>query len=349
MVNVAAPTPPRATSPIVLLVALVALAISFKALYAFTGLLTLPALTLFGSMALGAGLARRPLGRALDWPAEVPLAVGMILLGAQFEADTFRQIGLGGVAHLVVHWAIVGLLFFLLARTGRLTGRTAGVLATGLSGCGLSAVFSVSRADPAAPTSARALAIASTLAAGAIGFAVMPPISRALGLSAPELARWAGLSLPTTAEAVLVGAARCPETLRLAGAWRFLVNALQWLPIVAYLAIFGRSDTGPARGSIARVRRVLGQVPSFVWGLSAFGALGVVGAFQPGERAALSHVTNWAFLSALVGVGLRTRPASFLALGWRPIAWSVVAWAVASALLLGTIRAGVVGGVVVPG
>ncbi len=335
---------PRAARPIAGLSALVLLAIAFKTIHGATGWLTLPALTLFGSMVIGVALDRATGGRDLDVPAEIPLAVGMILLGAQFEADTFGKIGLLGVAQLLVHWAVVGLLFAALAYARRLDGRTAGVLASGLSGAGLSAVLSVTRGDPRAPASARPLAIASTLAAGAIGFAAMPPIARALGLSGPELARWAGLSLPTTAEAVLVGAARDVPTLQLTGAYRFLVNALQGLPIVVYLGIFGARDPRASSRPLARARGVLAKVPSFVWGLSAFGALGVVGAFAPGERVALSHLTNWAFLAALVGVGLRTHPAAFAALGWRPIAWSVGAWAVASAILLGTIRALGVGG-----
>lgn len=326
------------------LAALVLLAIGFKALHTATGWLTLPALALFGSMAVCAALDRHAGGRTLDVPAEIPLAVGMILLGAQFTADTFARIGLGGVAHLLVHWAVVGLLFAGLARARRLDPRTAGVLANGLSGAGLSAVLSVTRGDPRAPASARTLAIAATLAAGALGFAAMPPLARAFGLSGPELARWAGLSLPTTAEAVLVGAAGGERTLALTGAYRFLVNALQGLPILAYLAVFGARDPRASRAPLARVRGAFGKVPAFVWGLSAFGALGVVGAFAPGERVALSHLTNWAFLTALVGVGLRTHPASFVALGWRPLAWSVAAWAVASGVLLGSIRVLGVGG-----
>ena len=93
------------------LVGLVALAALGRAVHGVVGGLQLPVTTLLLAMGVGALLARSPRTRHLDPPAEVPLAVGMILLGVQFEAGTFARIGLGGVAALFAHWAVVGALF----------------------------------------------------------------------------------------------------------------------------------------------------------------------------------------------------------------------------------------------
>jgi|GEM_PF-191128 len=316
------------------LVALVALAALGRGVHGVVGGLQLPLTTLLLSMAVGALLARSPRTRHFDPPAEVPLALGMILLGVQFEASTFGKIGFTGVAGLLAHWAVVGGLFALAARRGWLPGREAGVLAVGLTGCGLSAVLSAVRGDPQAPHHVRTVAVATTLAAGALGFAMMPWVGPAVGLSGEGLARWASTSLPTTAESVLVAAPHGPEALRLAGAWRFLVNALQWAPILVYLARFGPRDAA-ARG----VRGALRRVPTFTWGLAAFGALGVAGAFGAGERLALARLVNWAFLAALAGVGLRTRLGPLVRSGGRGVLVALVAWAIASAVALGVVRA----------
>jgi uncharacterized membrane protein YadS len=56
-------------------------------------------------------------------------------------------------------------------------------------------------------------------------------------------------------------------------------------------------------------------------------------AFDAGERRVLSHVTSWAFLMALVGVGLRLQPRDLLRLGWRPVLACVLAWGAAVAAL----------------
>ena len=316
------------------LVGLVALAALGRAVHGVVGGLQLPVTTLLLAMGVGALLARSPRTRHLDPPAEVPLAVGMILLGVQFEAGTFARIGLGGVAALFAHWAVVGALFAGAARWRWLPARDAGVLAVGLTGCGLSAVLSAVRGDPAAPHHARTTAVATTLAAGALGFATMPWLGPAAGLDGEGLARWASTSLPTTAESVLVAAPHGPGALELAGAWRFLVNALQWAPILVYLAAFGPRDA-----SAGGVRGALRRVPAFTWGLAAFGALGVAGVFGAGERLALARLVNWAFLAALAGVGLRTRLGPLLRGGGRAVLVALLLWAVASAVALGVVRA----------
>lgn len=316
------------------LVVLVALAAAGRALHAAVGGLPLPVTTLLLSMAVGALLARAPRTRHVDPPAEVPLAVGMILLGVQFEAGTFARIGPGGVAALLAHWAVVGALFAGATRWRWLPPRDAGVLAVGLTGCGLSAVLSVVRGDPAAPHHARTTAVATTLAAGALGFSTMPWLGPAAGLSGEGLARWASTSLPTTAESVLVAAPHGPAALQLAGAWRFLVNALQWAPILVYLAVFAPRAAGPGG-----VRGALARVPAFTWGLAAAGALGVAGVFGAGERLALARLVNWAFLAALAGVGLRTRLGPLVRGGGRAVLVALLLWAVASAVALVVVRA----------
>lgn len=317
------------------LLSIVALAALGKGLTAAGCPLPLPLTTLLLSAFAGEAASRVRGSAGIDPPAEVPLALGMILLGAQVDGDVVAGIGLAGLGLLAVHWGVVLGLFHALGRVGVLPGRTAGLLATGLCGCGLSAVTASARGDPRAPASARSLAVAASLLAGIIGFAAMPPLARLVGLDARQVARWAGLAMPTTAEAVLVAAAHSPEAFRLAGAWRFVVNALQGVPIVVYLAQFAPATPEAGRGRLRRtVGPVFARLPAFTWGLAAFGALALSGAFAPAEKARLGRLVSWAFLTALAGVGFRTRVRPLLAAGPWALLAALLGWGLGAAALL---------------
>ncbi len=316
------------------LAALLGIAVLAKAVHPFVGPVPLPPFTLAVGMAAGV-LVRRTRLRTWVPPMELLLSLGMILLGVQFEARLLAVFGLSDVVRMVVHWTVVGLVFSLLVRRRLLEARTAGLLGVGLSGCGISAVLASAAEDPEARPDQRIGAVTVTLMAGTLGFALLPLVSDALGLDATSTARWAGLAMPTTAEAVLIGAAHSPEAMQLVGAHRFVVNLLQWIPILVYLRLFGPPLADEQRQLRAVLAMTVRRIPAFVWGLSFFGLFGVLGGFDASERAILGRITNWAFLACLVGIGIVMKARTLLALGVAVTATGLVAWLLTTALLLG--------------
>jgi uncharacterized membrane protein YadS len=310
----------------------VLLAVAGRGLARLLPHLPLAPLTLALAFVVGPVLRRWRVPGAETPPHEVPLSVGMILLGVQLAPGTLACLGAWAPARLLLHWAVVTLLFRLAARPAGLPERTTALVGVGLTGCGLSAVIAAARGDPRTRPEERALAVATTLACGALAFVTLPLVAERMGLDDCALAAWAGMALPTTAEAVLIGAARSPGALQSIGAWRLLVNLLQGLPIVLWLRRHGPPVATQSRweSALETVRRV----PIFVWGLAVLGVFGFVGAFSPRERAALSALTSWSFLTALAGVGLRLRVADLLRLGWRPVLVCVGTWALAAGLAL---------------
>jgi uncharacterized membrane protein YadS len=250
----------------------------------------------------------------------------------QLAPGTLACVGAWAPVRLLLHWAVVTLLFRLAARPAGLPERTTALVGVGLTGCGLSAVVAAARGDPRTSPEERALAVAATLSCGAIAFVTLPLVGGWLRLEDCALAAWAGMALPTTAEAVLIGAARSPGALQSIGAWRLLVNLLPGLPIVLWLRRHGPPTA--ARNARDAALETVRRVPAFVWGLAVLGAFGYAGAFDPAERSALSALTSWAFLTALAGVGLRLRLADLLRLGWRPLLACVTAWTLAAGLAL---------------
>ena len=67
--------------------ALLLLAVLAKLVHAHVGAVPLPLFTLGFSMSVGGLLRRHPRGAAWQPPLALPLSVGMILLGVQFDAS----------------------------------------------------------------------------------------------------------------------------------------------------------------------------------------------------------------------------------------------------------------------
>lgn len=301
-------------------------------------MLPLPSTALVLGVSLGSAFSLVPALRRWSPAPEVPLAVGMVLLGAQCDARAIAIVGVAGIALLVAHWYVVGFVMRSALRAAGEEPRAASLVGVGLSGCGISAILAAGESDPATSDRARMLAVASTLVVGAAGFLVLPHAAAALGLDATEIARWAGIAMPTTAEAVLVGGSHSAVALRGTGAFRFAVNLLQWIPVLEHARRFAPTRPADASSSLARTASIaVRRVPAFVWGLGVVAWLAISGAFAADERETLARVTNWAFLMALAGVGFATRPLAILALGWRPLAAALLAWALCASLLLGAI------------
>lgn len=312
---------------------LLALAVLAKLVHGQVGHVPLPLFTLGFSMSVGGLLRRHPRAAAWQPPLALPLSVGMILLGVQFDAALLAVVGPLDLVRLLGHWLVVGLVFWLVARVLRMEARTAGLLAVGLSGCGITAALAAADGDPLVRRDQRAGTVALTLLCGTLGFALMPPIAHALDMPSVQLARWAGLAMPTTAEAVLIGAAHCPSAMQQVGAYRFFVNVLQWIPILVYLRAFGPRVERAGPRAWSAFAGTVRSIPAFVWGLSFFGVFGFLGSFDAQERAILAHVTNWAFLASLVGIGIAMRPGSLVALGLLATIAGALAWSLAATLL----------------
>ncbi|MCY2959373.1 MAG: putative sulfate exporter family transporter [Planctomycetota bacterium] len=302
--------------------------------------LPLPPTTLFLGVAAGSAFALAPGLRDVRPATDVPLAVGMVLLGSQCDVEAARTVGFVGIALLLAHWFTSGVLVRLALGFVGESRREASLVSVGLTGCGISAVLAAEESDPSSPPRARLLAVAATLIAGTTGFVLMPLVGAWLGLGSTEVARWAGIAMPTTAEAVLVGGAHSLEALRGTGAFRFVVNILQWIPVLGHARRFAAGEEGTATRSIAHTAAAVARrVPPFVWGLAVVAAIAASDGFASEERVVLSHVTNWAFLMALAGVGFSIRPLAIAKLGWRPITAAVAGWLLGAALLLAAVVA----------
>ncbi|MDF1838767.1 MAG: putative sulfate exporter family transporter, partial [Planctomycetota bacterium] len=294
-------------------------------------------LTLFGAMALSAGFRRLTGRETRVLHYEVPLSLGLILLGVQILPADLAELGWSAPLWILGYQMMFAALFFGLVRMGLFAKREGGLLAMGLSGAGLSSVLATLDSDPNAPREAAPMVLSGLLTHGALGFFLMPIISGKLDLNAAQLACWSGICMPTTAESVMVAASHSDEALRQAAAWRLLINLLQWVPIVLYLAIFAmptQKGKGIAPRAFAMWLTTMRRIPIFVWGLALVGCFSCTTGFSPSERETLGELTTWSFLIALAGIGWSTRPKKVFALGPRRMALLLTVWTCSAAGLL---------------
>ncbi|MBL4770499.1 MAG: putative sulfate exporter family transporter [Planctomycetes bacterium] len=314
-----------------------AIAVGARYLASFGGSLPIASLTLFGAMALSAAyrFALKKDTRLLHY--EVPLSLGLILLGVQILPSDLAELGWSAPLWILGYQTFFAMLFYALVKCGCFAKREGGLLAMGLSGAGLSSVLATLKGDPDAPQDAAPMVLSGLLTHGAIGFVCMPIISDRLHLSAAQMACWSGVCMPTTAESVMVAASHSDEALRQAAAWRLLINLLQWVPIVIYLGLFAApvpKGKGPGPRALALWVNTIHRIPLFVWALTLVGAFSCTTGFTPEERQVLGELTTWSFLIALAGLGWSTRPQKVFALGIKRMCLLFTVWAGSAAGLL---------------
>lgn len=282
--------------------------------------------------ALGFGVLAGSAGVRRELPAlpyHLPLTVGLILMGAQLHPSLFAHIGVQGLIAVGALWLGVAGLFWLLSKARLLTPRLAGLMTLGLIGCGVSAIAGAAQSDRKAEGAPTAYATLAVLLSGAAGLMAYPLLGATLGLDAQQFGALAGITIANSAESVAAAAGHSDDALGVAAGYKLLVNALQGLPILAYLWLFAPKGERPPG-----VRTVLERVPFFVWGFVGVAIAASLGLFNETERASLGGLTRLAFFIALVGVGYHTRLDVIRRIGLRPVLIGLAAWVLTTVLVM---------------
>lgn len=265
-------------------------------------------------------------------PYQLPLTVGLILMGAQLDLNLVHVIGLEGLLAVAFVWLGVTAVFWLLAKTGWVPPRLAGLLTLGLIGCGVSAVVGAAQHDRKAAGIQTTYATLAILVSGAVALLVYPVAGRYFGLEAHEFGLLAGLTIANSAEAVATASIHSDEALGVAAGLKLVVNAVQGLPILVYLWFF--TPKREHTHGVGVLRLIVSRVPYFVWGFAAVGVAAALGAFSPVERQQIGQLTRLAFFVALVGVGFQTRLDVVRRVGVRPVLIGTLVWAAAAGAVL---------------
>jgi uncharacterized membrane protein YadS len=261
-------------------------------------------------------------------PFHIPLSVGLILMGTQVQPAVISSVGLSGVGLAFLVIGTTTLAFIAMARLGLLPARLAGLLALGMSGCGISAIAAAAQSDSKARASQVSISSLAVLVTGAVSLVLLPLSAGWIGLGGRTFGLLAGLTVANTAEAVAVAQTAGNESMGVAASVKLAVNALQGVAIAVYLWRFAPKSPGRLP------MKIFGRVPVFVWGFVVLAVAAWLGGFSVSERSSLGNLTSWAFFIALVGVGFQTRLQVLRRIGIRPLFLASLVWLGVTALII---------------
>jgi uncharacterized integral membrane protein (TIGR00698 family) len=213
------------------------------------------------SLAVGAVVANSPLQRRLDTPgtasaAKFMLRLGIVLLGLRLALGDIAEVGVVGIATVLV---TVTLTFRLTQYVGRRMGLEhdlVDLVAAGFSICGAAAVAAVQDSIGAKQRNV-ALALALVTLFGTVMMLVVPALGLALGMGAEDRSLWVGASIHEVAQVVAATALVGGGSLAIAMSVK-LGRVLMLVP-VHHAVIRSNHAT--------QTRRV--GVPWFLWGFMA--------------------------------------------------------------------------------
>lgn len=296
------------------------------------------------------------IGNTVGWPsaagpgttfaAKRLLRAGVILLGLQISLAAVREIGLPGIAVVIV--VVLGTFtgVQLLGRAFGLSTPLRLIIGAGFAVCGVTAVAAVS---PVARANRQEVSYAVGLVAlcGTLSILLFPGLAALLDLDAVTAGSWVGAGVHDVAQVVATASLIGPAALDAAILIK-LTRVLMLVVIVLLVAVLARepapaNDPGPApaNGTAPAGRPRLTwttALPPFILLFLLAVAVGSTG-LLPAPVLDLSGDLARVLLTfgcAALGVGVSWR--EIRTLGGRPLIVGLIAWVLVAGLALGAVR-----------
>jgi uncharacterized integral membrane protein (TIGR00698 family) len=252
---------------------------------------------------------------------ELWLKLGIVLVGARFLLQVVLHIGGLSLGLVAVELILSLSVMTILGRIFRLPPKLTSLLAIGSSICGVTAIMAAQGAiDPDEEDTATAIAAILTL--GAIALFSFPAIGHMLHLGQQAYGMWAGLAVDNTAESVVTGRLYGPD----AETWAVLAKTAR-STFIGFV-VLGYAIYWGSKGQAAHIANkplfLWQKFPKFILGFFAISVLATAGFFTKGQLASLTSLSQWVFLPAFAGVGLRTNLKDLVGQGWRPLAVGIL-------------------------
>lgn len=289
-----------------------------------------------GAAAANLGLHRPVLHTGTHVASHRLLRIAVVLLGLQLGLPQLRELGLGGLAVVVVTVVITFVGTQLLGRVLRVPRARALLVATGFSICGASAVAAMSDVADGDEDDT-AVAIALVTLCGSLAIVLLPLLRTPLGLDPTDFGRWVGASVHDVGQTVAT-ANRVPGALTTAVVVK-LSRVVLLAPLVAGVGLARRRRARAAGDAAApgTGRRRAPIIPLFVVGFLAAIALTSTGLVPVEALAATKHVQTVLLVAALAGLGTGINLRTLQRTGGRALLLGLASWV----LVAGTAYAGV--------
>jgi len=275
-------------------------------------------------MALNFLSVQGPCTAGVETTARGVLRVGVALLGLRITLEQVTALGLASLAVVLAGVAFTIALGVLLARWmgyrvffGLLTGGAVGI-------CGASAALALSAALPNHPLKEKAtlFTVIGVSALSTLAMVLYPLATQWLGLSPTQAGFFIGATIHDVAQVVGAGYSFSREAGDVATLVK-LVRVAMLLPVIALVALISarhmaaQTEPGspPARPPL---------LPGFALAFAALVLLNSSGWLPTWLVQSGQAVSQWALVTAMVAIGIKTQLKDLADVGWKPITLMVV-------------------------
>jgi uncharacterized integral membrane protein (TIGR00698 family) len=272
----------------------------------------------------------------LGFSARNLLRLGIVLLGLQLSFSQIRELGVPGLALVIIVVAITFTGTQWLGRKMRLSNGLSLLVATGFSICGASAIAAM-RPVSDADDDDMAYAIALVTICGTLAIFLLPAFAEIIGFSGARFGSWVGASVHDVAQTVATAASGNEQTQHAAIIVK-LTRVMLLAPLVAGVSFARRRKIAksqmPGEKATASATKFPPLIPLFVVGFMVSISLN---SFFDIPKAVLSDakwIEKSLLASALVGLGAGIDARKLRSIGTRPLVLGLISW-----LLIATISA----------
>ena len=302
----------------------VATAVAFEVAHLVPAVNPATVAVVLGALAANLGLHRPVLHAGTHLASHRLLRIAVVLLGLQLGLPQLVDLGLGGLAVVVVTVAVTFVGTQLLGRALRVPRARALLVATGFSICGASAVAAMSDVADGDEDDT-AVAIALVTLCGSLAIVLLPLLRGPLALDPADFGRWVGASVHDVGQTVAT-ANRVPGALTTAVVVK-LSRVVLLAPLVAGVGLAARRrarQAGPADQATASRRPPV--VPLFVVGFLATIALTSTHLLSATVLATAQQLQEVLLAAALVGLGTGIHVTTLRRTGGRALLLGLSSW-----------------------
>ena len=288
-----------------------------------------------GALLTNAGQHRPVLYPGTRFAGKRLLRAAVVLLGVQLSLPQLAQLGVRGLAVVVVTVAATFTGTRLLGRWLGVSGPRSLLIATGFSICGASAVAAI---EPVAGGEEEdtSVAVALVTLCGSLAILVLPLLRGPLGLNVTDFGSWVGASVHDVGQTVAT-AQRVPGALTTAIVVK-LTRVVLLAPLVAGVGLFSRRDAVRGDAGTPQGDRRPPPVPLFVAGFLAAVVLASTGLLPHGLLAGVKSVQSVLLVAALFGLGTGIHVPVLVRTGRRSLVLGLISWVLVAGVAYAGVR-----------
>jgi uncharacterized integral membrane protein (TIGR00698 family) len=272
---------------------------------------------------------KRPLylDQGIRFSGKKILQYSIVFLGFSLDLGVVVRVGTQSLAVMLFTLTAAFSTAYLVGKALALDGNTKILIGVGTAICGGSAIAATAPVIEADDKEV-AFAISTIFLFNIIAVFIFPALGHLMKMSDDQFGLWAGTAINDTSSVVAAAFSYSDQAGRYATIVK-LTRTLMIIPITLVLAFARKRGSAKRDGAASRAGsfRFAKIFPWFVLGFLATSLVRTVGILPTGSYSFLNDIGKFGICTAMVAIGLNTKPNELIRNGVRPILLGLACWA----------------------